>query len=238
MARHDGREHDDPRPIRFQRGFTNKAAGSVLACFGDTQVLCTATVTDTVPHFLKGKGRGWLTAEYAMLPSSTGDRKSRDRLGRVDGRSVEIQRLIGRSLRAVIDLSRMTERTVWLDCDVLQADGGTRTAAISGAWVALHDALTWMDEKRVLRSWPLIDQLAAVSVGVFEGEPVCDLDYHEDSRADTDMNLVMTGKGTFVEVQGSAEGSPFDRDQLDSMLHLGEKAIRSIFEVQNAALAE
>jgi len=238
MARHDGRESNDPRPIRFQRGFTNKAAGSVLACFGDTQVLCTATVTDSVPRFLKGKGGGWLTAEYAMLPSSTGDRKSRDRLGRVDGRSVEIQRLIGRSLRAVIDLSRMTEKTIWLDCDVLQADGGTRTAAISGAWVALHDALTWMDEKRVLRSWPLVDQLAAVSVGVFEGEPVCDLDYHEDSRADTDMNLVMTGKGEFVEVQGSAEGATFNRGQLDSMLQLGEQAITKIFEIQKAALAE
>jgi len=238
MARHDGRESNDPRPIRFQRGFTNKAAGSVLACFGDTQVLCTATVTDSVPRFLKGKGGGWLTAEYAMLPSSTGDRKSRDRLGRVDGRSVEIQRLIGRSLRAVIDLSRMTEKTIWLDCDVLQADGGTRTAAISGAWVALHDALTWMDEKRVLRSWPLVDQLAAVSVGVFEGEPVCDLDYHEDSRADTDMNLVMTGKGEFVEVQGSAEGATFNRGQLDSMLQLGEQAITKIFEIKKAALAE
>lgn len=238
MARHDGREPDEPRPIRFQRRFTNKAAGSVLSCFGDTQVLCTAAVTDSVPHFLKGKGRGWLTAEYAMLPSSTEDRKSRDRLGRVDGRSVEIQRLIGRSLRAVVDLSRMTERTIWIDCDVLQADGGTRTAAISGAWVALHDALTWMDGKRVLRSWPLLDQLAAVSVGVFEGEPLCDLDYHEDSRADTDMNLVMTGKGGFVEVQGSAEGSPFDRVQLDSMLQLGEQAIAKIFEIQKAALAE
>lgn len=238
MERHDGRKPHDPRPIRFQRKFTNKAAGSVLACFGDTQVLCTATVTDSVPHFLKGKGRGWLTAEYAMLPSSTEDRKSRDRLGRVDGRSVEIQRLIGRSLRAVMDLSRMTERTIWIDCDVLQADGGTRTAAISGAWVALHDALTWMDEKRVLRSWPLADQLAAVSVGVFEGEPMCDLDYHEDSRADTDMNLVMTGKGNFVEVQGSAEGSPFNRDQLDAMLQLGEQAIIKIFEIQKAALAE
>ncbi len=238
MARHDGREPHEPRSIRFQRRFTNKAAGSVLACFGDTQVLCTATVTDSVPHFLKGKGRGWLTAEYAMLPSSTEDRKSRDRLGRVDGRSVEIQRLIGRSLRAVVDFSRMTERTLWIDCDVLQADGGTRTAAISGAWVALHDALTWMDEKRVLRSWPLLDQLAAVSVGVFEGQPVCDLDYHEDSRADTDMNLVMTGKGGFVEVQGSAEGSPFDRAQLDSMLQLGEQGIAKIFEIQKAALAE
>lgn len=238
MARHDGREPNEPRSIRFQRRFTNKAAGSVLACFGDTQVLCTATVTDSVPHFLKGKGRGWLTAEYAMLPSSTEDRKSRDRLGRVDGRSVEIQRLIGRSLRAVVDFSRMTERTVWIDCDVLQADGGTRTAAISGAWVALHDALTWMDEKRVLRSWPLLDQLAAVSVGVFEGQPVCDLDYHEDSRADTDMNLVMTSKGGFVEVQGSAEGSPFDRAQLDSMLQLGEQGIAKIFEIQKAALAE
>ncbi|MEE8466971.1 MAG: ribonuclease PH [Planctomycetota bacterium] len=238
MARHDGREPHEPRSIRFQRRFTNKAAGSVLACFGDTQVLCTATVTDSVPHFLKGKGRGWLTAEYAMLPSSTEDRKSRDRLGRVDGRSVEIQRLIGRSLRAVVDFSRMTERTLWIDCDVLQADGGTRTAAISGAWVALHDALTWMDEKRVLRSWPLLDQLAAVSVGVFEGQPVCDLDYHEDSRADTDMNLIMTESGKFVEVQGTAEGEPYSRDALTGMVDAAASGIRQLLDVQRAALDE
>lgn len=237
MQRQDGRAPDAPRTITFQRGYTNKAQGSVLTSFGETRVLCTATVTDGVPPFLKGKGRGWLTAEYAMLPSSTNERKGRDRVGRVDGRSVEIQRLIGRALRAVVDLSRLTERTLWLDCDVLQADGGTRTAAISGAWVALHDALTWMDGKRVLRAWPLEDQLAAVSVGVVDGEPVCDLDYAEDCRAQTDMNLVMTGKGGFVEVQGSAEGAPFDRSQLDSMLCLGEAAIRRIFELQKAALA-
>ena len=236
MPRHDGRGSDELRPVTFQRGFTNRAQGSVLVCFGDTRVLCTACVTETVPPFLKGRGQGWLTSEYAMLPSSTGERKARDRAGRVDGRSVEIQRLIGRSLRAVVDLKRLTERTLWLDCDVLQADGGTRTAAICGAWVALHDALTWMDEQRVLRAWPLSDQLAAVSVGVVDGEPVCDLDYVEDSQADTDMNLVMTGSGSFVEVQGSAEGAPFDRAQLSGMLELGESAIRRIFELQRAAL--
>jgi len=237
QPRHDGRSAADPRPITFERGFTNRAQGSVLASFGETRVLCTACVVDSVPGFLKGKGKGWLTAEYSMLPSSTGDRKSRDRAGKVDGRSVEIQRLIGRAMRAVVDLKAMTERTIWLDCDVLQADGGTRTAAISGAYVALHDALTWMDEKRVLRSWPLTDQLGAISVGVVNGEAVCDLDYHEDSRAGTDMNLVMTGGGNFVEVQGAAEGAAFTRAELDQMLALGEQGINHIFELQKAALA-
>lgn len=236
MERHDGRTPQATREISFQRGFTDRSQGSVLTCFGDTRVLCTATVTDGVPHFLKGKGRGWLTAEYSMLPSSTSTRKSRDRNGRVDGRSVEIQRLIGRSLRAVVDLSQMTERTIWVDCDVLQADGGTRTAAISGAYVALHDAMTWMDEKRVLRGWPLTAQLGAISVGVVEGTPVCDLDYPEDSEADTDMNIVMTSAGAFVEIQGSAEGAPFDREQLDTMLELGEGGIAHIFAQQKAAL--
>ena len=201
--------------MRFERGFTEHSQGSVLACFGRTRVLCTATVTDGVPHFLKGKGQGWLTAEYSMLPSSTPGRKPRDRAGKVDGRSVEIQRLIGRALRAVVDLKRMPERTIWVDCDVLQADGGTRTTSISGAWLAIHDALTWMDGKRLLREWPLMDQLGAVSVGVVDGTPVCDLDYPEDSKAETDMNLVMTGSGRFVEVQGAAEGAPFDRSELD-----------------------
>ncbi len=236
QPRHDGRTPAETRPISFERGFTNRSQGSVLTSFGETRVLCTASVLDGVPHFLKGKGQGWLTAEYSMLPSSTQDRKSRDRNGRIDGRSVEIQRLIGRSLRAVVDLSAMTERTIWIDCDVLQADGGTRTASISGAWVALHDALTWMDEKRVLRSWPLRDQLGAVSVGVVEGRVLCDLDYQEDSHAETDMNLVMTGSGAFVEVQGSAEGAPFSREELDGMLTTGADAIRSIFELQRAAL--
>ena len=237
MPRPDGRQPGDLRPVSFQRGFTSRAPGSVLASFGNTRVLCTAMATDGVPPFLQGKGRGWLTAEYSMLPSSTEQRKPRDKIGNPDGRSIEIQRLISRSLRGVMNLSKMTERTIWIDCDVLQADGGTRTAAISGAWVALHDLLTHMDGRRVLRAWPLESQLAAVSVGVVDGAPLCDLAYSEDSRAETDMNLVMTGEGQFIEVQGSAEGAPFDRGELDSMLEMGGAAIRRIFELQKAALA-
>ena len=236
MSRPDGRALDQTRPIHFERGFTNRAPGSVLSCFGETKVLCTAMYTDGVPYFLKGKGQGWMTAEYSMLPSSTDDRKSRDRGVRADGRSVEIQRLVGRSLRAVVNLKKMTERTIWIDCDVLQADGGTRTAAISGAYVALIDLLHHMDEKRVLRSWPLEDQLGAVSLGIVDGEVRCDLCYEEDSRADVDLNLVMTGSGNFIEIQGAAEGAPFSRTHLDGMLEVGEKAIRSIFEIQNRAL--
>jgi ribonuclease PH len=237
MPRPDGRNPGDLRPVSFQRGFTSRAPGSVLASFGNTRVLCTAMAAEGVPPFLQGKGRGWLTAEYSMLPSATETRKSRDRVGSIDGRSIEIQRLISRSLRGVMDFTKMTERTVWIDCDVLQADGGTRTAAISGAWVALHDLLTHMDSRRVLRAWPLVSQLAGVSVGVVDGAAVCDLSYAEDSRAETDMNLVMTGEGKFIEVQGSAEGAPFDRGELDAMLELGAGAIRRIFEVQKAALA-
>jgi len=236
MKRKDGRSPQDLREIAFARGFTEHAPGSVLVSFGRTRVLCTACVTDGVPPFLQGRGRGWLTAEYSMLPSATPERKARDRGARLDGRSVEIQRLIGRSLRAVLDFANMTERTVWIDCDVLQADAGTRTAAISGAWVALFDALSAMDEKRLLRSWPLTDQVAAVSVGVVDGVAMCDLSYSEDHRADVDMNLVMTGKGRFVELQGSAEAATFDRDQLDEMLELGEVAMRRIFELQKEAL--
>ena len=237
MPRSDGRSPADLRPISFQRGFTIRAPGSVLSTFGNTRVLCTAMAVDGVPPFLQGKGRGWLTAEYSMLPSSTEQRKARDRVGSTDGRSVEIQRLISRSLRGVMNLQQMTERTIWLDCDVLQADGGTRTAAISGAWVALHDLLMHMDQRRVLRGWPLESQLGAVSVGVVDKVPMCDLSYAEDSRAETDMNLVMTGEGKFVEVQGSAEGDPFDRGELDAMLEIGSAAIRKIFELQKAALA-
>jgi ribonuclease PH len=236
MPRTDGRNPGDMRPISFQRGFTSRAPGSVLSCFGNTKVLVTAMATDGVPPFLQGRGRGWLTAEYSMLPSSTETRKSRDRVGSVDGRSIEIQRLISRSLRGVMDLTQMTERTIWIDCDVIQADGGTRTCAISGAYVALHDLLTHMDGKRVLRGWPLTSQLAAVSVGVVAREALCDLTYGEDSKAETDMNLVMTGSGKFIEVQGSAEGAPFDRGELDAMLEMGTAAIRRIFEVQQAAL--
>jgi ribonuclease PH len=238
MARIDGRNAGDLRPITFQRGFTNRAPGSVLASFGNTRVLCTAMAQDGVPPFLQGKGRGWLTAEYSMLPSSTETRKSRDRVGSVDGRSVEIQRLISRSLRGVMDLTKMTERTIWVDCDVIQADGGTRTTAISGAYIALHDLLMHMDGRRILRGWPLKSAVAGVSVGVVGKEPLCDLTYAEDSKAEVDMNLIMTGDGQFIEVQGSAEGAPFDKGELDSMLELGSAAIRRIFELQKAALAE
>jgi ribonuclease PH len=236
MARIDGRAADALRQVSFQRGFSKHAPGSVLVSFGDTRVLCTAMYTDGVPPFLQGRGQGWLTAEYSMLPSSTKDRKARDRNGKVDGRSVEIQRLIGRSLRGVVDLAKMTERTVWVDCDVLQADGGTRTAAITGTYVALHDLFKHMEQKRVLRGWPLVSQLAAVSVGVIASEVLVDLNYAEDSKAETDMNLVMTGEGKFIEVQGSAEGAPFSREHLDTMLAHGSSAITQLFELQRAAL--
>jgi ribonuclease PH len=236
MGRKDGREPGQTRPIRFERRFTSTAPGSVLCSFGGTRVLCTATYVDGVPPFLQGRGQGWLTAEYSMLPASTTQRKQRERSGKLDGRSVEIQRLIGRSLRAVVDLSKLTERTLWIDCDVLQADGGTRTSALCGAYVALFDLLAHMDRKRLLRSWPLKTQLAAVSVGIVGGSALCDLDYDEDSRAEVDMNLVMTGEGEFIEIQGCAEGSTFDRAALDRMLDLGAAAIRRIHEAQRQAL--
>ncbi|MEO0653057.1 MAG: ribonuclease PH [Planctomycetota bacterium] len=236
MPRSFERSPADLRPVEFQRHFVKHAPGAVLASFGDTRVLCTATYTDGVPHWLRDKGQGWMTAEYAMLPASTNTRKSRDRAGKVDGRSVEIQRLIGRSLRAVVDLKKMTERTVWIDCDVIQADGGTRTTAISGAYVALYDLFTAMDKKRLLRDWPLRAQLGAVSVGVVGGEVLCDLDYSEDSKAEVDMNLVMTSAGEFVEVQGSAEGRTFTGDQLNGMLEAGRAGIERIFGVQRTAL--
>ncbi|MEX1023991.1 MAG: ribonuclease PH [Planctomycetota bacterium] len=236
MQRSFGRSPADPRPIQFQRGFTDTTPGSVLASFGRTQVICTATATDGVPKFLQGKGQGWITAEYAMLPASTGGRKPRDRAGKVDGRSVEIQRLIGRSVRAVVDMKLLPEKTIWIDCDVLQADGGTRTTAISGAYVALFDLLRALQGKRQLREWPLSTQLAGVSVGVVGGVPVLDLDYAEDSKADVDMNLVITGEGEFVEVQGAAEGATFSRGLLDEMLELGLAGARTIFAAQRLAL--
>ncbi|MCC7011366.1 MAG: ribonuclease PH [Planctomycetes bacterium] len=236
MPRVDGRLPHEMRALSFQRGFSKHAPGSVLASFGDTRVLCTAMYTDGVPPFLQGRGQGWLTAEYSMLPSSTKDRKGRDRNGKVDGRGIEIQRLIGRALRGVLDVSKLTERTIWIDCDVLQADGGTRTASISGAWVALHDLLKHMEHKRVLRGWPIQAQLGAVSVGVVGGQVLVDLCYEEDSRAETDMNLVMTGDGRLIEVQGSAEGAPFSRGELDTMLEVGAGAVQRIFEAQRAAL--
>ncbi|MEZ5977263.1 MAG: ribonuclease PH [Planctomycetota bacterium] len=236
MQRSFDRATHDPRPIRFERHFTSSAPGSVLASFGGTRVLCTAVVTDGVPGFLQGKGKGWLTAEYAMLPSSTNSRKSRDRVGKIDGRSIEIQRLIGRALRTVTDLSVIGERTVWVDCDVVQADGGTRTTAITGAWVALCDLFSHLDGRRQLRAWPLASQLAAVSVGIVDDQVVCDLDYAEDSRATVDMNLVKESGGSFVEVQGGGEGATFPRERLDEMLAVGEEALAKIFEAQRTAL--
>jgi ribonuclease PH len=234
----DGRAPEAMRPISFQRRFTSMTPGSVLASFGETRVLCTASLTDGVPRFLQGKGKGWLTAEYAMLPSSTEGRKARDRNGRVDGRSVEIQRLIGRSVRAVTNLNVFGERTIYIDCDVLQADGGTRTTAISGAWVALHDLFLHMDSRRILKEWPLEQQLGAVSVGVIEGEVLSDLCYKEDSTADVDMNVVMTSSGEFVEIQGAAEGATFSRETMDALLATAEVSIRQIFEAQRAAVEE
>ncbi len=232
------REPGELRPVRFTRGFTRHAEGSVLSEFGDTRVLCTASVEERVPGFLKGSGGGWITAEYGMLPRSTGERMSREAArGKQGGRTLEIQRLIGRSLRAAADLKTLGERTITLDCDVIQADGGTRTAAISGAWVALQDALQGLVEQGLLESIPLREQIAAVSVGVYQGVPVLDLDYAEDSVAQTDMNVVMDGSGRFVEIQGTAEAAPFSRGEIDAMLDLASTGIAEIIAVQRAALA-
>lgn len=237
--RPSGRQADQMRPIRFTRHFTRHAEGSVLVEFGDTRVLCTASVETRVPPFLKGKGRGWVTAEYGMLPRATHDRMGREAArGKQGGRTLEIQRLVGRALRAVVDLQAMGERQIILDCDVLQADGGTRTAAISGGYVALCDAVTRCLQTGVLKKNPLHGQLAAVSVGIFQGIPVLDLDYDEDSQAETDMNLVMNEAGGVIEIQGTAEGHAFRRDELDAMLELGEKGIREIILRQQEALLD
>ena len=232
------RRADQLRPLRFIRGFTRYAEGSVLAEFGDTRVLCTASVEERVPGFLKGRGSGWITAEYGMLPRSTGERTAREATrGKQGGRTLEIQRLIGRSLRACADLQALGERTITLDCDVIQADGGTRTAAISGAWIALHDAANSLVQRGVLHRDPLTVQIAAVSVGICGGEPVLDLDYAEDSSAETDMNLVMDEHGRFVEIQGTAEGQTFSRSQMGAMLDHAESGIRKILAAQRVALA-
>jgi len=231
------RRPDELRPLRFTRGFTRHAEGSVLVEFGDTRVLCTASVEERVPPFLRGAGRGWITAEYGMLPRATSERTPREAArGRQGGRTLEIQRLIGRSLRAAADLSALGERTITLDCDVLQADGGTRTAAISGAWVALSDAVAVLREEGLLATSPLIRQVAAVSVGIFQGAPVLDLDYAEDSSAETDMNLVMDDAGGIIEIQGTAEGQAFSRAELDMLLDLGSAGIERIMAAQRAAL--
>lgn len=236
-----GRPVDAVRPLNFRRRFTRQAPGSVLVSMGKTMVLCTCCVEDAVPPFLEGKGQGWLSAEYSMLPGSTDRRKPRDKGGKIDGRSVEIQRLIGRSLRAVVDLAKIGERTLWLDCDVLQADGGTRTASINGAFVALVDALAALrsSQKNVLP--PIADMLrdsvAAISVGLCAGTELLDLDYAEDKDADVDFNLVMTGGGAFVEVQGSGEEATFSRAQLDRLLKLGQAGIETITAAQKRSLA-
>jgi len=237
--RPSGRAPNQLRTVGLERGFTRHAEGSVLVCFGETRVLCTASVEDKVPGFLRGKGQGWLTAEYGMLPRATHTRSDREAVrGRQGGRTQEIQRLIGRSLRAVIDLAALGERTLTLDCDVLQADGGTRTAAITGAYVAVHDALASLVERGVLANLASVirEPVAAVSVGIWQGLPVLDLDYAEDVDCDTDCNVVMTASGGLVEIQGTAEGEPFTRSQLGHLLDLAERGIAELIQLQQASL--
>jgi ribonuclease PH len=234
-VRPDGRAPDELRPHGFERDYTAFAPGSVLVNFGDTQVLCTAMLDEDVPRWMRGSGKGWVTAEYSMLPGSSPERIRRETKG-PKGRTQEIQRLIGRSLRSVCDMRALGERQILIDCDVLQADGGTRTASISGAYLALHDCLTRMVQAGLLTSVPLLDELAAISVGVVDGEAILDLPYVEDSAAETDMNVVMTGKGLFVEVQGTAEGVPFSRSELDELLGLAEGGIRQIHALQREYL--
>jgi len=237
--RPSGRQPGELRPVRIQRRYTRHAEGSVLVEFGDTRVLCTASVEERVPAFLKESGRGWVSAEYGMLPRSTNTRTEREAArGRQTGRTQEIQRLIGRALRAVIDLSALGSRSIQVDCDVLQADGGTRTAAITGAFVAVHDALAWLRSRKLLAALPVRDFVAAVSVGIYQGVPVLDLDYAEDAACGTDMNVVMTGAGRFVELQGTAEGEPFTRVEVDALLALGEQGIGELIAHQRRALAQ
>jgi ribonuclease PH len=236
--RPSGRARDELRPVSLEPGFTKHAEGACLARFGDTVVLCTATVQERVPPFLRNSGRGWVTAEYGMLPRSTGQRTDREAArGRQSGRTQEIQRLIGRALRGVTDLAALGPRTIQIDCDVLQADGGTRTAAITGGFVALHDALSWLLSKKLLAAMPIRDFVAAVSVGVYKGTVLLDLDYAEDSACGCDMNVVMTGAGNFVEVQGTAEGETFSRNEMDGLLRLAGRGIAELIAHQKRALA-
>jgi len=242
FARPSGRLPDQLRPVSITRGYTRHAEGSVLVAFGDTRVLCTASVDNKVPAFLRGKGEGWVTAEYGMLPRATHTRGDREAArGKQGGRTLEIQRLIGRSLRACVDRGALGERTITLDCDVLQADGGTRTAAITGAYVALVDAVRWLQARRELPAKggrePILGAVAAVSVGVYRGAPVLDLDYAEDCDCDTDMNVVMNDGGGFIEVQGTAEGHAFRREELDALVGLAERGIGELFALQRAVLA-
>jgi ribonuclease PH len=241
ITRADGRTVDQLRPVTIERGWSAHAEGSALISFGNTRVLCTASFTNGVPRWLSGKGRGWVTAEYAMLPRATNERNDRESIkGKVGGRTHEISRLIGRALRAVVDTKALGENTIVIDCDVLQADGGTRTAAITGAYVALVDAIAWGRERKFIaqRSEVLVDSVSAVSVGIIDGTPMLDLAYVEDVRAETDMNIVVTGRGLFVEVQGTAEGAPFDKAELDQLLELGVAGGAQLRDAQTAALAE
>jgi len=236
-VRTGGRAADQLRPVRITRGYTIHAEGSVLIEFGNTKVLCTASVEEKVPPHKRGSGEGWVTAEYGMLPRSTHTRSDREAArGKQSGRTQEIQRLIGRSLRCVVDLAALGERTISLDCDVIQADGGTRTAAITGAYVALHDAVGWLLAQSKIGASPIRDAVAAVSVGIVDGTPLLDLEYTEDSTCDTDMNVVMTGAGGFVELQGTAEGAAFSRAEMDALLSLADKGIRELVAAQRKAL--
>jgi ribonuclease PH len=238
MMRPSGRKPDELRAVSFERGFTRHAEGSCLVRFGDTHVLCTASLEERVPPWLKGGGKGWVTAEYGMLPRATHERTRREAsAGKQSGRTQEIQRLVGRSLRAVVDLVALGERQITLDCDVLQADGGTRTAAITGSWVALFDCLKWMEQRAMFKTWPLKDHVAAISCGIHGGTPVLDLDYPEDSSAGTDANFVMTGSGGIVEIQGTAEGEPFSEATLAELLTLAKKGIGELVAKQKAAIA-
>ena len=236
--RPSGRKQDELRNIKLTRQYTCHAEGSVLVEFGQTKVICNATLEESVPFFLKGQGKGWVTAEYGMLPRSTGQRMRREASqNRQGGRTMEIQRLIGRSLRAVVDMTALGENTIIIDCDVIQADGGTRTASITGGYVALVDAVHAAMEKKLISASPLLGKVASVSVGICNGEPVLDLDYAEDSQAETDMNVVMNDAGHFIEVQGTAEGHPFSRDELDAMLALAEQGIARLFDIQQKTLS-
>jgi ribonuclease PH len=235
--RADGRRPDELRRVKLTRRFTRNAHGSVLIEMGRTRLLCTAMVEDGVPHFLRNTGSGWVTAEYSMLPGSTVRRKSREAaLGKLEGRTQEIQRLIGRSMRAAVDIKRFPDRTIWIDCDVLEADGGTRTAAITGGYIALADALAWMKAQKLIAAQPLRCMIAAVSVGIVAGQPALDLSYQEDAEAEVDMNVVMTDRGEFVEVQGTAEHRPFAEADLNRMLKLAQAGTARLFELQTAAL--
>ncbi|RHW33408.1 ribonuclease PH [Lysinibacillus yapensis] len=240
MTRHDGRAVDQLRPVTIEPNYLMHPEGSVLIQVGNTKVICTATIDDRVPGFLRGQGKGWITAEYSMLPRATAERTQRDSSrGKVNGRTMEIQRLIGRALRAVVDLEALGEKTIWIDCDVIQADGGTRTASITGAFVALTLALAKIHETKPFRKFPIVDFLAATSVGfVAENGAVLDLDYPEDSAAAVDMNLVMTGSGRFVEIQGTGEEATFSRAELNELLDLGEKGISSLIEIQKTVLGD